>query len=46
LVKLRFFAGLTMPEAAATLGLSVATAERYWAFARAWLHAQLTDGED
>lgn len=46
LVKLRFFAGLTMPEAAATLGLSVATAERYWAFARAWLHAQLTGGEE
>jgi RNA polymerase sigma factor (TIGR02999 family) len=46
LVKLRFFAGLTMPEAAATMGLSVATAERYWAFARSWLHAQLTGEED
>jgi DNA-directed RNA polymerase specialized sigma24 family protein len=43
LVKLRFFAGLTMPEAAATLGISLATAERYWAFARAWLYAQLTE---
>jgi RNA polymerase sigma factor (TIGR02999 family) len=45
LVKLRFFAGLTMSEAAALLGLSVATAERYWAFARAWLHAALSNGE-
>jgi RNA polymerase sigma factor (TIGR02999 family) len=42
LVKLRFFAGLTMPEAAATLGISLATAERYWAFARSWLYAELT----
>jgi RNA polymerase sigma factor (TIGR02999 family) len=46
LVKLRFFAGLTMSEAAATLDLSVATAERYWAFARAWLHAELTRGDE
>jgi RNA polymerase sigma factor (TIGR02999 family) len=44
LVKLRFFAGLTMPEAAATLGTSLTTAERYWAFARAWLYAELTRG--
>ncbi|HYH67184.1 MAG TPA: ECF-type sigma factor [Urbifossiella sp.] len=41
LVKLRFFAGLTVPEAAAALGVSVATAERHWAFARTWLHAEL-----
>ena len=46
LVKLRFFAGMTTAEAAAALGLSVATAERYWAFARAWLHAELTRGEE
>jgi RNA polymerase sigma factor (TIGR02999 family) len=46
LVKLRFFAGLTMPEAAATLGISLATAERYWAFARAWLYAELTGDEN
>jgi RNA polymerase sigma factor (TIGR02999 family) len=46
LVKLRFFAGLTMSEAAAVLGLSVATAERYWAFARSWLHAALSNGKD
>jgi RNA polymerase sigma factor (TIGR02999 family) len=41
LVKLRFYAGLTMPEAAAALGISLATAERYWAFARTWLYAEL-----
>lgn len=43
LVKLRFFAGLTMPEAASVLGLSVATAERYWAYARARLYTLLAD---
>lgn len=43
LVKLRFFAGLTMPEAAAVLGISLATAERYWTFARSWLYAELAD---
>lgn len=41
-VKLRFFAGLTIPEAAATLGISVATAERYWAYARARLYDELS----
>jgi RNA polymerase sigma factor (TIGR02999 family) len=40
-VKLRFFAGLTMPEAAQALGLSVPTVERYWTAARAWLYAEL-----
>jgi RNA polymerase sigma factor (TIGR02999 family) len=43
LVKLRFFAGLTMPEAAAALGVSLATAERNWTFARSWLYAELAD---
>jgi RNA polymerase sigma factor (TIGR02999 family) len=43
LVKLRFFAGLTMPEAASALGISLATAERYWTFARSWLYAELAD---
>ena len=43
LVKLRFFAGLTMPEAARALGLSLATAERHWTFARTWLYAELSD---
>ena len=44
LVKLRFFAGLTMPEAAEALGVSLATAERYWTFARTWLYAELSGG--
>src|SRR5262245_7537261 len=43
LVKLRYFAGLTVPEAARLLDISVATAERHWAFARAWLYAALSD---
>jgi RNA polymerase sigma factor (TIGR02999 family) len=43
LVKLRFFAGLTMQEAAQALGISLATAERYWTFARSWLYAELAD---
>src|SRR5215475_9678047 len=38
LVKLRFFTGLTMGEAAVALGIAVRTAHRYWAFARAWLY--------
>ena len=43
LVMLRFFAGLTMPEAAQFLGISLATAERYWTYARTWLYAELSD---
>lgn len=43
LVKLRFFAGLTMPEAAAALNISLATAERHWTFAKSWLYAELAD---
>jgi RNA polymerase sigma factor (TIGR02999 family) len=43
LVELRFFAGLTMPEAAAALDISLATAERYWTFAKSWLYAELAD---
>lgn len=43
LVKLRYFAGLTTAEAAEAMGISVATAERYWAFARGWLYAELAD---
>jgi RNA polymerase sigma factor (TIGR02999 family) len=37
LVKLRYFGGLSLPDAAAALGLSERTAGRHWAFARAWL---------
>jgi RNA polymerase sigma factor (TIGR02999 family) len=40
-VKLRFFAGLTMDEAAAALGIAPRTAHRHWAFARAWLYDAL-----
>jgi RNA polymerase sigma factor (TIGR02999 family) len=46
LVKLRYFAGLTIPEAAQALGISVPTANRYWAYARAWLHEELAGSED
>jgi RNA polymerase sigma factor (TIGR02999 family) len=42
LVKLRYFGGLTMPEAAQVLGISLATAERYWTFVRTWLYAELS----
>jgi RNA polymerase sigma factor (TIGR02999 family) len=41
LVKLRFFAGLTMDDAAAALGIAPRTAHRYWTFARAWLYDAL-----
>jgi RNA polymerase sigma factor (TIGR02999 family) len=44
LVKLRYFGGLTIPEAAQALGISVTTANRYWAYARAWLHEELAAG--
>lgn len=45
LVKLRYFAGLTIPEAAEVLAISTTTADRYWAYARAWLHAELKRDE-
>ncbi len=41
LVKLRYFAGLTLDEAAAALGISTATADRHWRYARAWLARRL-----
>ena len=41
LVKLRFFAGLTGEQAAKALGISHATAERYWAYARSWLRLEV-----
>jgi RNA polymerase sigma factor (TIGR02999 family) len=44
LVKLRYFGGLTIPEAAQALRISVTTANRYWAYARAWLHEELAGG--
>ena len=45
LVKLRYFAGLTIPQAAKALGISTTTANRYWAYARAWLHEELKSDE-
>ena len=42
LVNLRFFAGLTLRDAAVSLGLSQRTAEREWSYARAWLYARLS----
>jgi RNA polymerase sigma factor (TIGR02999 family) len=45
-VTLRYFGGLTMPEVAAALGISLATAESDWRIARAWLHAELREGEE
>jgi RNA polymerase sigma factor (TIGR02999 family) len=45
LVQLRFFAGLSTPDAAAALGISVATAERWWTFARTWLYSELAGSE-
>jgi RNA polymerase sigma factor (sigma-70 family) len=41
LVKLRYFAGLTLVEAAEVLGISRATADRYWAYAKVWLYREL-----
>ncbi len=46
LVKLRFFAGMSLPEAASALGISLATAERDWTYAKCWLYAQLEDRGD
>lgn len=46
LVKLRFFGGMSMPEAAKVLGIPPRTADRYWAYARAWLHRHVSEQED
>jgi len=43
LVKLRYFAGLTLEQAAACQGISLATAKRHWAVARAWLYDALSN---
>jgi RNA polymerase sigma factor (TIGR02999 family) len=43
LVKLRYFAGLTLEQAATVLSLPERTAKRYWAHARAWLYRQITE---
>jgi len=44
LVHLRFFAGLPLPEIARLLGISPRTADRLWAYARAWLHQEIQGG--
>jgi RNA polymerase sigma factor (TIGR02999 family) len=46
LVRLRFYAGMSVPEAAKVLGISVATAERCWTYARTWLYCELKAGEE
>lgn len=46
LVKLRYFVGLTIEEAADILGISEATAKRWWAYARAWLFNEIQDPPD
>jgi RNA polymerase sigma factor (TIGR02999 family) len=45
LIKLRHFAGLTVEQAAQALGISSTTANRYWAYARAWLHQEIARGD-
>jgi DNA-directed RNA polymerase specialized sigma24 family protein len=44
LVKLHFFAGLTLEEAGKILGIPYRTAKRHWAYARAWLYDAIRDG--
>jgi RNA polymerase sigma factor (TIGR02999 family) len=46
LVELRYFAGLSVEDAAHCLGVSRATADRYWSYARAWLYEKVRSGED
>jgi RNA polymerase sigma factor (TIGR02999 family) len=46
LVRLRYFAGLTLEQAATLLGISRATADRHWAFARAWLYDAMNRGRE
>jgi RNA polymerase sigma factor (TIGR02999 family) len=43
LVKLRYFAGLSLADAAAALGISAATAKRHWVYARAWLYGKIRE---
>ena len=45
LVKLRYFAGMSVEQAAGSTGVSVATAYRHWNYARAWLHSELLDSD-
>ena len=45
LVELKYFGGLTLDEAGAAIGVSSRTSRRYWAYAKAWFHHELTDGD-
>jgi RNA polymerase sigma factor (TIGR02999 family) len=45
LVKLRYFAGLTLDQVAKIQGVSPRTASSYWAYARAWLHREITEAD-
>ena len=46
LLRLRYFAGLSVEDAARCLGISRATADRWWAFARAWLYEKIHPGDE
>lgn len=46
LVKLRFFVGMTVEQAADSLGISVTTARTDWTYAKTWLRGQMRDGSD
>ena len=46
LVKLKYFVGMTIEQAAEALGISERTAKRYWAFARAWLHEEIKGSQN
>jgi RNA polymerase sigma factor (TIGR02999 family) len=46
LVKLRYFAGMSVAEAAEVLGISRATADRYWTYAKTWLYCEMEDARN
>ena len=46
LIQLRYFVGLSIPDAAKALGISPRSADRLWAFARAWLHREISGVQD
>jgi RNA polymerase sigma factor (sigma-70 family) len=46
LVKLRYFAGMTIEQAAEALAISVTTANRWWSYARAWLHEEIRRADE
>ena len=45
LVKLRYFAGISLHQAAEILGISIATANRHWSYARSWLFQEISKGD-